>query len=61
MTVYSIASEIVTLPLVPPVKQAQLRAQPQERKSRQLAKRDTVTISSEALQLARDGAATEDE
>jgi len=54
MSIYSIASEIVTIPLVEPVKQARFRTQPPERRSNQPPKKDTVTLSSQALQLARD-------
>jgi len=54
MAIYSIASEIVTVPLVEPVKQAQFRTRPPERNANQAPKKDTVTLSSQALQLARD-------
>lgn len=59
-TVYSVASEIVQLPLVQPVKQTNLRTPPPGRKPKP-QHRDTVTISSEALQLSRDSADTENE
>jgi hypothetical protein len=61
MTIYSVASEITTLPLIEPVRQARFRAQPPERKARQQHKGDTVTLSSEALQLSREGAAAEED
>ena len=59
--IYSVASEIVQLPLVQPVKEANLRTPPPSRKPKTQPQRDTVTISSEALQLARENAGAEDE
>jgi hypothetical protein len=52
---YTGSSEVVPLPKVAPVTHAHFPVQRPERKPKQPARKDTVTISDQALQMAREG------
>ena len=55
MAIYSVSSEISPLPLVPPANPAPPRPPLPQRNAKHPSQKDTVVISSEALQLAREG------
>ena len=57
---YTGSSEVVPLPKVTPVTQAHFPVQQPARKPKQAARKDTVTISDQALQMSREGVAEQE-